>query len=384
MMTSSLRRLAGPLLSAALPAAFLLLAAAVPPTAVRAAAAAADPAPMFVSQAGRLVVPAGSPLRQRLQVADVGTQPGRRVLAVPAVVEADPARVVAIVPPLAGRLVALHVGLGDVVRRGQPLATVSSPDFGQAMADADKAADALDLAERALRRARGVQAAGANAGKDLEAAEAARRDAAVEDRRARDRVAALAGGAKIDARTRALVVAAPVSGTVTALNAGVGAFLNDATAPLMTVAGLDRVFVTALVPEQALGSIAPGAAVDVSLAAFPGWTLHGRAMRASPVLEPDTRRAKVRIAFDNADGRLRPNMFATASFAVPEDGGVTVPPSALLMNNDSTTVLVEVAPWTFARREVETGAEDERSVRIVSGLKRGDRVVVRGGVLLDD
>ena len=346
--------------------------------------APAEPAPMFVVQAGRIVVPADSPLRQRLQVTAVGEQPGRRVLSLPAVVEADPARVVAIVPPLTGRLLALQVGLGDTVRRGQPLATIASPDFGQAMADAEKAADALALAEQGLKRAQGVLAIGANAGKDVESAQAAQRDAAAEDKRARDRIAALAGGAKVDARTRSLVVLAPVSGTVTALDVGVGAFLNDATAPLMTVSGLDRVFVTAQVPEQALAALSAGAAVDVTLAAFPGRTLHGKALRASPILEPDTRRAKLRIPFDNADGRLRPNMFATATFAVAEAGSVTVPPSALLMNNDSTTVLVEVAPWTFVRRAVEIGAEDDQSVHVTAGLQRGDRVVTRGGVLLND
>ena len=346
--------------------------------------ASAEPAPMFVVQSGRIVVPADSPLRQRLQVTAVGEQAARHMLSVPAVVEADPARVVVVVPPLAGRLLALHVGLGDTVRRGQALATIGSPDFGQAMADAQKAADALALADRALQRARGVQALGANAGKDIEAAEASQRDAAAEDRRARDRVATLAGGAKVDPQTHALVVLAPVSGTVTALNAGAGAFLNDATAPLMTVSDLDHVFVTALVPEQALGSLRAGTTVDVTLASFPGQTLHGKAMHASPILEPDSRRAKVRIPFDNADGRLRPNMFATATFAVADAAGVTVPPSALLMNNDSTTVLVEVAPWTFVRRVVEIGAEDEQSVQVASGLKRGDRVVTRGGVLLND
>jgi cobalt-zinc-cadmium efflux system membrane fusion protein len=359
----------------------ILLSAALATTAW---SASAEPAPMFVVQSGRIVVPADSPLRQRLQVKAVGEQPGRRVLSVPALVEADPARVVAIVPPLTGRLLALHVGLGDTVRRGQPLATVSSPDFGQAMADAEKAVDALALADQALQRARGVQAVGANAGKDIEAAEAAQRDAAAEERRARDRVATLAGGAKVDPHTRALVVLAPANGTVTALNVGVGAFLNDATAPLMTVSGLDRVFVTAQVPEQALASLSAGAAVAVTLAAFPGQTLHGRAARASAILEPDTRRAKVRIPFDNPDGRLRPNMFATAAFAVADAGGVTVPPSALLMNNDSTTVLVEVAPWTFVRRVVEVGSEDDQAVHVVSGLQRGDRVVTSGGVLLND
>ena len=347
-------------------------------------AATTEASPIVLHQGDRIVVPADSPLRKRLVVAEVGAQGGAHGVAVPAMVEADPSHVVAILPPLTGRLVELKVGLGDTVRRGEPLAVISSPDYGQAEDDAVKAADALDLANRALARARGVMSVGANATKDIEAAESAQRQALAEDQRARDRLTTLSGSAHVDPHAHGLVVVAPAAGTVTALTVGVGSYLNDATAPLMTVSSLDRVWITAQVPEQLMAGIAPGGAVDVTLAAYPGQTLHGKVARVSPVLEPDTRRAKVRIVFDNADGRLKPNMFATAVFAIPQAAAVTVPPSALLMNNDSTTVLVEVAPWTFTRRVVELGTEDGESVRIVAGLKRGERVVTRGGVLLND
>ncbi len=361
---------------------FVLLACCA--SAGAASSASSEPAPLVVHDGDRIVIPADSPLRKRLAVVEVGAQTGSHGVAVPAIVEADPSRVVAILPPLTGRLIELKVGLGDAVRRGEPLAVISSPDFGQAQDDAVKAADALALANKALARARGVMAVGANATKDVEAAESAQRQALAEDERARDRLATLSGSGQVDAHARGLVVTAPAAGIVTALSVGVGSYLNDATAPLMTVSSLDRVWVTAQVPEQLLAGIAPGGAVDVTLAAYPGQTLHGKAARVSPVLEPDTHRAKVRIVFDNADGRLKPNMFATATFAVPQATTVSVPPSALLMNNDSTTVLVEVAPWTFVRRVVELGSEDGDSVRIVTGLKRGERVVTRGGVLLND
>lgn len=349
-----------------------------------AAAASAESAPLLVHQGDRILIPVDSPLRKRIVVAEVGTQSGAHGVAVPAMVEADPARVVAILPPLTGRVVELRVGLGDTVRRGQPLAVLASPDFGQAQDDAIKAADALDLANRALSRAQGVMNVGANATKDIEAAASAQRQAAAEDRRARDRLATLEGSTQPDPHARGLVVVAPAAGIVTALNVGVGAYVNDATAALMTVSSLDHVWVTAQAPEQLVASVKPGQAVDVTLAAYPGQTLHGKVARVSPVLEADTRRAKVRILFDNADGRLKPNMFATAVFALSQAGAVTVPSSALLMNNDSTTVLVEVAPWTFARRTVELGSEDNETVSIVGGLKRGERVVTRGGVLLND
>ncbi len=61
-----------------------------------------------------------------------------------------------------------------------------------------------------------------------------------------------------------------------------------------------------------------------------------------------------------------------------------VPQSALLMNNDSTTVFVEVAPWTFERRIVELSYDEGVDARVLKGLKGGERVVVAGGVLLND
>lgn len=344
----------------------------------------AEPAPLVVHQGDRIVIPANSPLRQRIVVAAVGEKPSPHGVTAPAMVEADPARTVAILPPLTGRLLELKVGLGDTVRPGQTLAVISSPDFGQAQDDVLKASDALDLANKALARAREVMTAGANAIKDIEAAESAQRQALAEDRRARDRLTTLAGSVQVDAHAHGLVVTSPVAGVVTALNVGAGAYVNDSNAALMTVSSLEHVWITAQVPEQLLAGIAPGQAADVVLAAYPGQTLHGKVARVSPLLEPDTRRAKVRIPFDNADGRLKPNMFATATFAVAQIADVTVPTSALLMNNDSTTVLVETAPWTFVRRNVELGSEDNETVRIISGLKRGERVVTRGGVLLND
>jgi len=144
------------------------------------------------------------------------------------------------------------------------------------------------------------------------------------------------------------------------------------------------VWVTANVPEDLLASITKGQAAEVDLPAYPGQKFHGTVSFVSALLEPDTHRNKTRIMFANLDGKLKPNMFATVGIAVPQGKQVVVPTSALLMNNDSITVFVEVAPWTFVRRTVELGHEDEDRVRILSGLADGDRVVVRGGVLLND
>ena len=68
-------------------------------------AASSESAPLVIHDGNRIVIPADSPLRKRLIVAEVGHQTGAHGVAVPAVVEADPSRVVAIVPPLTGRLI---------------------------------------------------------------------------------------------------------------------------------------------------------------------------------------------------------------------------------------------------------------------------------------
>lgn len=349
--------------------------------------AAPAPAPLLVRQGHRLLVPAGSALRDRLQVATVGDEASAHEVSLPATVEADPARTANIVPPLTGKLVELKVRLGDTVRRGQVLATVASPDLAQAVADAQRARDALDLAQRALVRARGVNEAGSNAAKDVEAAQSSVAQQAAELQRSEARLRTLGAdgtGAQSGRAQQLLNITAPMAGTVTALNAAAGANLNDANAVLMTVSNLDAVWVTVNVPENLVSAVTPGQNAVVTLAAYPGRSFSGKVGFVSAVLDADSRRARARIVFANPEGLFKPNMYATAVLGVPQARQPQVPASALLMNNDSVSVFVEAEPWTFVRRTVEPGREDGDSVRIRNGLAAGERVVVRGGVLLND
>ena len=339
-------------------------------------------AAMFTDDHGLLTVPVASPLRSHLAVEAVGTGGQSDTLVLPAVVDADPARVINILAPLTGRVVALKVKLGDRVTQGEALAIIASGDMAQAYADDDKAQDAFALAEKELKRAHGVRQAGGAADKDIEAAQSAYNQAQAELARAQSRLLSLNGA---DAgRSRQLILTAPQSGVVTALSIASGAQITDPTATLMTVSNLDRVFVTANVAENDIGKIIVGADAEVVLTAYSNQVLRGKVTEVDPLVQPDTRRQKIRIEFTNGDGRLMPNMYAAARIAVPAAGGVFVPQSALLMNNDTTSVLVEVRPWVFQRRSVQIADETEAIAHILSGLAAGERVVVRGGVLLND
>ncbi len=339
--------------------------------------------PAFVDDHGVLRVPDGSPLRKELVIAPVDMRDAPHSMQFPATVEADPARTANVLAPLTGRIAEVKVGLGDHVTRNQLLAVIDSGDMAQAYADVVKATDALALAKKALDRAHGVQQAGGNAVKDLETAQSNYNQAQADMDRATARQRSLSAEGQQGA-SRNIRITAPMSGYVTALNAAPGTYANDATVALMTISDLDSVWITANVPESDVGQITKGQAMDAVLSAYPDQVFHGQVSFVSQVLQSDTRRDMVRAVFANADARLKPNMFARSSIAVPQPSQVFVPESALLMNNDNTTVFVEVSPWVFQRRAVELSYDETAGTRVVKGLKAGDRVVVKGGVLLND
>ena len=343
-----------------------------------------EEAPLLVHQGNRIFVPESSPLRQRLTVMAAAAQPESPLIRAPGIVESDPARTVTVLPPGTGRVHELKVALGDRVQRGQLLALIDSPDLAQAYDDNDKAASAAALSARILQYQQAQLKIGAASQRDLEQARSDNEQAQAEWLRSREHLRAM--GAAEDARgeARLLALRAPVPGSVTALATAAGATINDDTQPVMTVADLSVVWVTALVAEKDLTQVKRDQDADVAVDAYPGRTLHGKVLFVSDVLEADSHRNKVRIAFANPDYALRPNMFATVTLRGEPRRRVVLPSSALLMNNDRTSVFVATAPWTFERRAVEPLLEESSTVTIAAGVEPGEQVVVRGGILLND
>lgn len=341
-------------------------------------------APAVVRHGNRIFVPESSALRQRLTVMPASTRLEGGRIAAPGIVEADPARTVPVLSSGTGRVQSLTVALGDRVQRGAVLAVIDSPDLAQAYDDNDKAASSARLAAANLKRTEEQFKIGASAQRDLDQARSDNAQAAAEYARTRAHLRAM--GASEDARGagRLLMVRAPMNGSVTALATASGAQINDITQSIMTIADLSVVWVTALVAEKDVAALAPGQDAEVSVAAYPGRPLHGKVLFVPDVIEADSRRSKTRIAFENPDRALKPNMFTTVTLYGPARTRVVLPSSALLMNNDRTTVFVATAPWTFERRTVEPLLEESSQVTIASGLQPGERVVVRGGILLND
>jgi cobalt-zinc-cadmium efflux system membrane fusion protein len=346
--------------------------------------ATSEPAPQLVHEGQRIRIPENSPLRSKLVVAPVTEKEITRTLVLPAVVEADPARLIKVSPPLSGRITQLKVQLGERIEVGQPLVVIDSPDLGSAYADYDRAKVLLSFALKNRDRQRDLAKIGGGSIKDMQQAETDYVTAEVESQRSEDRLKQI--GVPVDSTTKSqlVTITAPFAGSVIDLAASPGVYWNDPTAALMTIADLSTVWVTANVPEKDTTAIAKGQKVDVVFPAYPGETFKSTVLFVSDVLDPDTRRTKVRIAFDNPDIRLKPNMFADVSFVTPAQTMAAVPTTALVMKDDGERAFVEVAPWTFEPRPVDTGFQQGDQAIIKSGLKSGERIVVKGGVLLND
>jgi cobalt-zinc-cadmium efflux system membrane fusion protein len=341
-------------------------------------------AQLLIRSGDAIAVPAASHLRAKLAIAPVVERSLPRDLALPAVVEADPARLIKVAPPLAGRVTQLKVSLGQQVDAGQPLVVIDSPDLGTAYSDYDRAKALLALALTNRDRQRGLIKFGGAATRDLEQAETDYVTAEVEERRAAAHLKQIGIDPAATNLSRTVTVVAPMAGSITDLGVAPGQYWNDATAALMTIADLNTIWVTASAPENDISLIAKGQSVDVSFAAYPGEAWHGTVLFVSDVLDADTRRTKVRIAFDNPERRLRPGMFATANFHAATRDFVIVPTSALLLRDDATQVYVETAPWTFEARSVDIAFQQGDEAFLKAGVEAGQRIVVRGGVLLGD
>src|SRR5215470_5596874 len=220
-------------------------------SASRPVAALQEETPMLIREGARISVPDGSPLRGKLTVGPVAQREIQRKLVLPAVVEADPARTVKVLPPVTGRVTDLKVQLGERVTQGQELAVIDSGDLAQAYSDIEKARSVLTLTKKALDRQLGLEKAGGAAIKDREQAQSDYDQAVAELERAGSRLRAM--GVPADQKdqkeekeeSRLLTLKAPAAGSVIDLQVARGAFLNDPTAAIMTIADLGTVWVTA-------------------------------------------------------------------------------------------------------------------------------------------
>jgi len=286
---------------------------------------------------------------------------------------------VRVVPQLAGRIQKITVEIGSEVKAGQILATLSSPDYGQAQADASKAQADQQLAKHALERQRELHAAGIVADKDFQQTEAEATRARAEADRASRRLAGLGG-----AGDGTYTLRSPLAGIVVErnLNPGLEFRPEQSGDPLFVVTDPTSLWLRLDASEADLAVLKAGEKISLQVKQYPNERFAGVIRHVGDFVDPATRTIRVRGDVPNADRRLKGGMFVTALIELPPTQALLVPVAAVFLIGEQRYVFVEEATGRYILRAVQAGPERDGRIEILSGVKEGEKVVSEGNLHL--
>lgn len=289
----------------------------------------------------------------------------------------DIAREVPVISLASGRVVDIQARLDDNVKKGQLLLKVQSPDITNAFDVYLKASNDELLANKARVRAQDLYAHGAISLSMQEQAEDTENDAKADLVAAEGQLDTL--GVDKDHPSNIVNVYAPISGVIVAqnvTNAAAAGVTYSGSSTAFTIADLSVVWIICDVYENDIPKIHLGQEARIHVTAYPDSPLTGHITDIGPVLDPNTRTAKVRIEIRNP-GILRLGMFITATFeSTNKQAFAVVPASAILHLHDRDWVYVPAGGQQFKRVEVSAGEMlPGNNQQILSGISAGQQVV---------
>ena len=328
-----------------------------------------DPAP---SQSGQVQIDPATIQNLGVKTMVVKQQPLTRTIRALGRVDYDETRIMDVNSKLAGWVEQLYVDYtGRWVERGQPLLALYSPEL---VAAQEEYLTALDYADR--------MRDGANQDVAQNAADllfAARQRLLFWDISA----AQIADLKKKREVGRTMPILAPRSGIVTHKDVLEGAHIASGQ-HLYRIADLSVVWIYADVYESEMSWISKGQRAEVALAYLPGERFDGKVDYIFPFMNQKTRTVQVRMAFDNADGALKPDMYAHVVIR-PEvaRNALVVPAQAIIHSGTRRIVIIAHGNGKFAPREIRTGVEAEDGYEVLTGLSPGDQIVTAAQFLID-
>ena len=259
---------------------------------------------------------------------------------------------------------------GMAVRRGQPLLTIYSPMLVAAQEEllaAQRLFGTVDQSDsNAVRNARSLL-------------DASRRRLAYWDI-SEEQIARLERTGEV---TKTLTLNAPFDGIVLEKMVVAGQSVM-AGMKLYRLADLSSVWIEGAVFEQDLRFVRAGAPVRAELAAYPGRQFDGRVSFVWPTVDSASRTARVRVAFSNTAGQLKPGMYATMYLEVVIGRDVvSVPAEAIVQTGERNLAFVVAQSGMLEPREVTIGTRAGERFEVLRGLSPGERIVASANFLVD-
>lgn len=311
-------------------------------------------------------------------------------LALPGRIALDPRKEALVSAWIAGQVDAIAVRPGDAVRRGGLLGTVQSPELGEAIA-AYRSARARDQAADArLERLQRLETQGVSSRSQVLEADAAHSEAEGALEAAEERLRILGVDPSVgdphegEHYVSHVPVRSPIAGKVLGTNAAVGRNVAPGET-LFHIGDLSQVWLLVDVYEADLGRVMQDQPVAFTVAAWPGETFQGTVEQVGDWVEPEARTIEVRVLVDNPDGRLKPNMFASATLSVEATGaasGVVLPVDAITELDGQPVVFVQTGEGHFEVRTISITERSATQALLTAGAEPGELVVVDGAFAL--
>ena len=321
----------------------------------------------------------------------------------------DEDRTTPVFSPYPGRVTKLLAKPGDTVKLGQPLFLIEAADMVQAQNDfltsiaaLNKARSKLELTEIIERQNRTLYDSRAVSLRDFQQAQSelsqARSDlrsaeAAIEGARNRlvilgktnDEIADFQKSGRISPETP---IYAPISGTVVQRKIGPGQYVSYTSIgsidPVFTIGDLSTVWLLAYVRESEAPKVRIGQQLDFSVPAYPDQVFKANVVYVSAALDSNTRRLMIRATIENADGRFKPEMFASIVIFTEEgDSAPAVSRDAVIFEADSARVWVVNEDKSVELRQIKTGVVSGKMIQVLQGLQPGEKVITKGGLFVD-
>ena len=181
---------------------------------------------------------------------------------------------------------------------------------------------------------------------------------------------------------RTLPIHSPITGTVIRKEVLQGAHV-EAGDELYTIADLSHIWILADVYEYELGFVKHNQKATVTLSYEPGTVLNGIVGFVYPTLDPKTRTAKVRVELDNADEKLKPDMYANVELQADLGTKLAIPQEAVIESGQKQVVFLHHGGGRLEPRLIQTGAKTGAWYEVIEGLKEGDHVVTSANFLID-
>ncbi|RKY17704.1 MAG: hypothetical protein DRQ55_15135 [Planctomycetota bacterium] len=332
-----------------------------------------------------------------LRYAQVNSSPLRATLSVPARISYDPRRYARLAPRAPGIVREVRVELGSVVKAGQVLAVLESPQVGATRASLRQALARVQQWERNAGREAGLLEQGLTTEQKALHAEISLTESRITVDALRLELNLLGLDSELkapqdgatsgrslgsDANGSALPLLAPFDGEVIEMSAVLGESVPGDKI-LVAVADTARMCATLDVAPTDVDLMRAGTTVLLQAQGYPDQPVAGRVTWVAPQIDERTRTVEVRAEFDNPSGLLRAGGFGTARI-ITRDGeaALLVPKDAVQWEGCCNVAFVRLSTREFEPRKLLLGHDTGAAYEVLDGLADGETVVTQGSFLL--